>query len=116
MKKIARERVERLFQLADDTFHEHPARAQRYIQIARRVAMAARERIRPALKRRICHGCKRFLVPGANCRYRLQSRKGQGSRVVVTCLECKHQTRYYIKKRHQRRRRTTNPGAEAGRR
>ncbi|MHA1733956.1 MAG: ribonuclease P protein component 4 [Promethearchaeota archaeon] len=103
MKVIAKERVEILFGLAERAFPTHPERAHRYVEIARRVAMSARVRIPRSLKRRVCHGCKRYLVPGANCRYRLQSGPGRASRVVLTCLECGHRTRYHIKLRGQTR-------------
>lgn len=98
MREIARERVEYLFERAMTVHETHPDRAQRYVQIARKVAMAARLRIPRHWKRRICHGCKRLIIPGFNCRYRLQSRSGKASRIVLTCHECGHQTRYYIKR------------------
>jgi len=41
-KSIALQRIQRLFYLAREVVHENPALAQRYIHIARRVAMAAR--------------------------------------------------------------------------
>ncbi len=97
INQIAKSRMEYLFNLAHDIFPKNKYLANRYVYLARRYAERTQTKISPKWKRRICHNCKTFLYPGINARYRLQSRKGKGSHVSMTCLECNHTTRYLIK-------------------
>jgi RNase P subunit RPR2 len=97
MQEIALERISFLFGQAQLVFSANPPLAHRYIHIARRLAMATRLHIPPGLKRYVCHGCKHFLVPGANMRVRTHHRKHYGSYVAVTCLDCGHITRYLFR-------------------
>jgi len=90
-KKIARERIEILFEQALLTFSVHPERSNRYVDIARRIAMRQRIRIGRGLRRQYCHHCYSFLVPGKNMRVRVHC----GS-VVVTCHSCNKKTRYRL--------------------
>lgn len=95
-KQIAKNRILYLFNLADEVFPENKTLANRYAELARKYAQRAKIKIPKKWKRRICNKCKSFLYPGINCRVRLQSRKGKGSHITLTCEECNHQTRYYI--------------------
>ena len=92
-KKIAAERIERLFELADGMFHRDSALSNRYVQLAKRIGMRHRVTIPREYKMRICKGCESFLVPGANTRVRLL-----GTHVSITCLNCGIQKRYPYKK------------------
>ncbi len=94
IEKIARERMEYLMRLADDVFLRDRERAQRYVEICRRLGMRSRVRIPRAWRWRICRGCKAFLWPGVNCRVRLRVRRQ--SHIVVTCFNCGHHMRYNI--------------------
>ncbi len=86
-----------LFHKAHEIFPENKDLANKYTYLSRRFAQRARIKVPTKWKRRICHGCKKFLYPGINCRIRMQSRKGKGSHVSMTCLECNKTTRYFIK-------------------
>ena len=97
LRKIANYRMNFLFQRAHDIFPENKMLANRYIYLACRYAQKGRIKIPVKWKKRICHKCKCFLYPGLNCRTRMQSRKGKGSHVSLTCLECNNTTRYFIK-------------------
>ena len=97
IKQIARTRINFLLQRAHDIFPENKELSNRYVYLARRYAQRARIQIPIEWKKRICHKCKRFLYPGVNCRTRMQSRKGKGSRISLTCFECNKTTRYFIK-------------------
>lgn len=90
MKDMARQRIERLFDLAEKEFEKRPDRSNRYVQLARQIGMRHRVRIPTHLKRRMCRKCYSYLVPGANARVRLH---GRGRYIVTTCLECGHQMR-----------------------
>ncbi len=97
IKKIATYRMNYLFQRAHDVFPENKQLANRYVQLARKYAQRAKIPVPREWSRRICSKCKQFLYPGVNCRYRVQSRRGKGSHVSLTCLECLKVKRYYIK-------------------
>ncbi len=97
IKQIARTRINFLFQRAHEIFKENKKLSNRYVYLARRYAQRARIKIPIEWKKRVCNKCKLFLYPGLNCRIRMQSRKGKGSHVSLTCFECNKTTRYFIK-------------------
>lgn len=85
-RRVALQRVHRLFQLARVMIHEDEELAQRYVAIARRVAMASRVRIPREYGRHLCRGCKKLILPGVNCHVRVQPRRE--THLVVTCGHC----------------------------
>jgi len=85
-KRIALQRIEILFRLASEAIYERPDLAQRYIEIARRIAMRTRIHLPPQHRLHVCKHCKRFIMPGINSRVRIQPRREP--HVVVTCLHC----------------------------
>jgi len=96
-KRIATQRIHKLFHLAKETFKEDPLLAQRYVDMARRIAMAARIHLPTEYRRQICKHCKSFILPGVNCRVRIKQRREP--HVVITCLNCGKQTRIPLKRR-----------------
>jgi ribonuclease P protein subunit RPR2 len=80
-RRIARERVNILFTLAERVFPYEPELANRYVEIALAVQQKAKIRMPRKWKRRYCKRCHSFLVPGVNARVRLRS-----GHVVVKCL------------------------------
>jgi len=97
VKQIARSRMNFLFERAHEIFPQKKDLANRYVYLARKYSQRARIKIPLEWKKRICNKCKNFLYPGINHRIRMQSRKGKGSHVSLTCFECKKTTRYFIK-------------------
>lgn len=95
-RRIAKARMNYLFQKADEMFPNNKKLANRYIYLARRYAQRAKIRIPADWKKRICHKCKGLLYPGINCRTRIHS-KGKGTHISTTCLDCHKTTRYFIK-------------------
>ncbi|MBT8171375.1 hypothetical protein KJN74_00690 [Candidatus Bathyarchaeota archaeon] len=96
-KQIALQRVHTLFKMARKTINENPHQAQRYIQIARRIAMRTRLRLPKEYRSQICRKCKSFILPGVNCRIRIQQRRE--SHMVMTCLNCGGHSRIPLKGR-----------------
>jgi len=96
-KQIAKQRIEVLFQQAEETRRENPQLASRYVETARKIAMAAKIRFPTKYKRRICKNCNALLVPGNNCRVRIKQRREP--HVVITCLNCGCQTRMLLRKK-----------------
>lgn len=95
--KIALERIRILFDQAEQTFPEDSQLAQRYVDLARRIAMRTRTHLPRDLRRRICRKCKAYLVPGATSRTRIRQRREP--HVATTCLSCGHTTRIPIKEK-----------------
>ena len=83
-KEIALKRIGQLFQEADRRFSKEKDLADRYMALARKIAMKAKVHIPSDLKRRMCKHCYQYLRPGVNCRVRKRPGK-----VVISCLECK---------------------------
>ena len=81
VKKIARERIIFLFNLANKVFPENKELANKYANLARKYAQRCKLKIPIIWHKRICHNCKRFIYPGMNSRIRLQSRKGKAGNV-----------------------------------
>jgi ribonuclease P protein subunit RPR2 len=96
-KQIALKRVETLFQLAKDIIHKDPELAQRYVQLARRIAMRTRLKLPKVYKRLVCRKCKSFILPGVNCRIRIQKRREP--HMVITCLICGGYSRIPLRSR-----------------
>jgi len=102
IKQIAKSRLDYLFKRAHEIYPKNYVLANRYVYLARRYAQRARIKVPPQWKKRICHNCKGFLYPGINCRIRMQTRPGKGSHVSLTCFDCNHVTRYFIKTKNFR--------------
>lgn len=84
--EVALQRIERLFSLAEKVYHERPALAQRYVDLARRIAMRVRLPLPREFRRRVCRSCGAFLVPGSSSRVRVRQRREP--HVSITCLRC----------------------------
>jgi ribonuclease P protein subunit RPR2 len=87
-KDMARQRIMKLFELADQEFRTHPERSDRYVRLARLIGMRYRVRMAVELKQKICKHCRVFLVQGVNARTRLH-----GTHMTITCLSCGKQMR-----------------------
>jgi ribonuclease P protein subunit RPR2 len=87
-RDISMQRVQRLFELATEAYSRAPQRADRYVQIARKICPRTGTRMPRHIKRQICGKCGRYLPPGAT---RVRLRKGI---LTVTCLRCGEQMRY----------------------
>ena len=94
-KQIALKRVHVLFQLAKEVIHKNPELAQRYVQIARKIAMRTRLKLPKEYRSLICRKCKSFILPGVNCRVRIQHRREP--HMVITCLNCGGHSRIPLK-------------------
>lgn len=100
MLKIAEERIDILFKLAEESFNNHPERSDRYTEMARNIATKYNMRMPRIWKRRFCKNCNKFLKPGINCQIRLQD-----ARVVIKCLECGNVVNFpYIREKKNKRR------------
>lgn len=100
-RRIARERIERLFQLAEASAKEGRLdRAARYATLARKVGMKHVVPLAREHRRRVCRACGAYLLPGRTARVR--AREGK---LAITCLGCGAVRRFGYR-REQRARRT----------
>ncbi len=83
-KEIARGRIEILFREAEKAFSGDKGLANRYVTLARKIAMKVRLRLPKEYRRKFCRHCYRYLRPGVNARVRTRAGK-----VVISCLECR---------------------------
>ncbi len=100
-KRIAQERVEILFELAEkEALKRNWARAGRYVELARTMGMRYNVPPGSAIRRRFCRSCGVFLLPSVTARIRI----GDG-KVTYTCLKCNRVNRFpYLREMKLRRR------------
>jgi ribonuclease P protein subunit RPR2 len=96
-KRIAKQRVQKLFCLAMQSFNKDPLLAQRYIDIVRKIAMASNISIQKEHKYKICRYCKSFILPGRSCHVRIKQRREP--HIVITCTNCKKHLRIPLKEK-----------------
>ncbi len=90
-KGEAMQEIKKLFELAEKKKYE--SYADRYVQIARKIAMRFNIKLPQELRRKFCHNCYAFLKPGKNCQIRLSKKK-----ISILCLKCGKRTRIGYKK------------------
>ncbi|HHF56207.1 MAG TPA: ribonuclease P [Thermoplasmatales archaeon] len=106
-KRIALQRIHQLFKEAEKRAQMNDFElANRYVILARKIAMKYLVRMPREYKRRFCKNCYFYLVPDKTCRVRLKKHK-----VVVTCLNCGEIMRYpYLREIKGRRKNARNRG------
>ncbi|MEK6923240.1 MAG: ribonuclease P [Nanoarchaeota archaeon] len=100
-KELAEERIAILFREALKAVKGNKqARANRYIFLARKLAMKFNLRFAREQRRRFCHKCYAYLLPGNNIQVKINSKL---KAVEYKCKACKHINRYpYVKERSER--------------
>jgi ribonuclease P protein subunit RPR2 len=94
VRKIAQERIKRLFELAWQNFKKKPYLARRYVKLARLIGLRYNVRLSKELKRSFCKKCNSLLVPGITAKVRLC----RGKIILITCLFCGKVKRYPYRK------------------
>ena len=93
--EIARERIEKLFELAEKRLNQdRKDLADRYVELARNIGMKNQVSLTSQQKRSYCSNCGSFLSVGHNCRVRIDSKN---STVNYHCEECGEIDRYGFK-------------------
>jgi ribonuclease P protein subunit RPR2 len=82
-QEIAQKRVDILFLQAERIFSEDSRLADRYVTLARKLALKYKISFSKEQKVKFCKNCSSFLVNGNNARIRLS--KGN---IVIKCLNC----------------------------
>ena len=84
--------IRKLFNEAKSQFNKNPDLSNRYVKIARKLAMKVNLKFPRELKRKFCKHCYLYLVPGKNSRVRIHK-----SRVIYYCFNCKNYMRFLKK-------------------
>ena len=82
--RIAKEHIAKLLDQAKLAAKDKPALANRYVTMARKIAMKFKIRMTSEQKRLFCPHCYKFLLPGKTLRVRVHEQ-----RVIYYCLHCK---------------------------
>ena len=100
-QEIASERIAILFKEAlSQAKAGRLDRANRYVFLARKLAMKYQVRIPKDLRRKFCHKCYHYLLPGKNVSVRTNPKT---KAVEMTCKDCKHINRYPYSKQSKRK-------------
>jgi ribonuclease P protein subunit RPR2 len=91
-KRIAKERIVKLFKQAELCYKDNVGLANRYVTLARKIAMKVKIRIPKELKRKFCKHCSKFLILGENSQQRIRNGK-----IIISCFQCKKFTRIELK-------------------
>jgi len=89
---IALERIRTLFREAKTMFHEDSKLSDRYVFLARKIAMKYKVKIPSLYRKKFCKNCHSYLVPSVNCSVR--TKKGH---LVYTCKACRNIMRFPFK-------------------
>ena len=90
--KTAKQTIKELIIEADKVFSKDKKLANRYVTLARKVAMKNNIKIPSNLQKKFCKHCYSFLKPGINLRVRTT-----GKTISYYCLECKKFMRFPYK-------------------
>jgi len=93
--KIAKERIQILFNLAEKELKKHPERSKRYVELARKISLRYNVRLPKELKRKFCKNCSSLLVPSITSKVRIDSKR---KAITIKCLNCEKIYRYPYKR------------------
>jgi ribonuclease P protein subunit RPR2 len=83
--RIARERIEILFELAKNELKGHPERARRYVELARKIGLRYNLRLSKEKKRLFCKKCNTLLYIGETAK---EVKKNLPNLKFIKCLNC----------------------------
>lgn len=106
-RRIALERIGELFGQA--LKEDEQILKNRYVDLARKIAMKHRLRMPRQYKRRFCSHCYSYLTQGLNSRVRLTGRT-----VSILCMSCGRFTRITYPARQKPPASSANPSRSAG--
>lgn len=90
-KELAIERVRRLFELAEESHRENTNMADRYIELARDMAMHYKIGVPKEFRTRFCRKCGSYLSAGSTSSVRTRTDK---KAVIIRCKKCENVMRF----------------------
>lgn len=94
--RIARERIEKLFNLAEKEFKTKPERSKKYIELARKIGKRYNVRLTKEQKRSFCKKCNQLLILGKTSEARHDSKK---KLIIIKCTNCGNIYKYPYRRR-----------------
>jgi len=91
-QRIATERIQILFGLAEKELRKHPNRSRRYVELARKIGMRYNVRLPKELKKKFCKDCNTLLKPGLTSTARIQNKT-----LTIRCMFCNKIYRQKVK-------------------
>ena len=88
---IARERIERLLELAREELDKNPERSRDYVKLARKIGLKYNARLKKEQKRSFCKKCNQLLIPEKPSKVEIDSKKKS---IIIKCLNCGNIYRY----------------------
>ena len=89
--KIAKERIDILFSEAKKRAKDRPELSDRYVEIARKIAMKYNIKMPKKYKRKFCKNCYSYLIPKKRSIHRTKNGK-----VTIKCKKCGERMRYSL--------------------
>ena len=83
--KIAKERIQILFRLAERELDKHPERSRRYVELARKIGLRYNIRLPKQIKRKFCKKCNTLLYIGKTAK---ELESTLPNLKLVKCLNC----------------------------
>ena len=80
----AKDHIASLLDQAKKASKDNMPLANRYVTLARKIAMKFKIRMTPEQKRLFCPYCYKFLLPGKTSRVRIH-----GGKLIYSCLQCR---------------------------
>ena len=94
--RIARERIERLLDLAKEELNNNPERSRNYVELARKIGKRYNVRLRKEQKRSFCNKCNQLLIPSRTSKVNIDTKK---KIKIIKCMNCGNIYKYPYKKR-----------------
>jgi len=83
--KIAKERIEKLLDVAKINFENHPERSKKYIELARKIGKRYNVRFTKEQKRSFCKKCNQLLIQNKTSETKIDPIK---KLIIIKCMNC----------------------------
>ena len=83
--KIAKERIERLLDMAKFNFENHSERSKKYVELARKIGKRYNVRFTKEQKRSFCKKCNQLLIQGKTSEVETDPVK---KLIIIKCTNC----------------------------
>ena len=93
--RIARERIEKLFDLAKRELNTNPERSKNYVELARKIGKRYNVRLTKEQKRSFCKRCNQLLIPSRTSKVNIDTKK---KIKIIKCMNCGNIYKYPYKK------------------
>jgi ribonuclease P protein subunit RPR2 len=93
-RQISLERIKTLFNQAKHEFSNDPRLSNKYVNLAKKIAMKSKIKMPSIFKRQYCKYCYSYLMQGKNVTVRTTTKT-----ITYTCMNCNRYTRIGYKQK-----------------